>query len=478
MPGSLPVQQLLELLAVVSSFSDEASAIRGAAERAAQALEAEVAAVVIGGSVAAAVGFPAGAVPEADLLAVGANERSWIEVPGLDKCQAITANWSGTHPGQLIIARWGDEEFSVEERSLIRGMARLLELTLTMFRTLRAEQEMREQSERQAAENARLLESLSEQQLLMQHLTVIQKAISRRDPLPEIIDMIITATRELIGDPLVGVWVDDRIVIGDVTASVVPSEPCAAAEAVRRNDLVTVSGSGGSGGASMAAPVYESGLVYGALMVATDRPDRVYRNEEALMLRALAQNVSIALTDAHTVDRMNQAVHDTLTGLANRGLFLERLTEQLGRGTVTAVLFIDIDRFKGVNDSLGHAAGDQLLATVAARISGQLRRTDEAGRFGGDEFTLMLRNITDVSEATGVADRVIRALREPMTVAGYELTVDVSIGIALSPPGSPDPADLMRRADVAMYQAKRSGRGQYQVFTDDMIHDPIVIMKE
>ena len=474
--GSLQVQQLLELLAVVSSFSDETSAIRGAAERAAQALEAEVAAVVIGESVVAAVGFPAGAVPEADLLAIGAHERSWIEVPGLDKCQAITADWGGSQPGQLIIARWGDDEFTVEERSLVRGMARVLELTLTMLRVLQAEQQMRERSERHAAENARLLESLSEQRRLLDHLGVIQKAISRRDPVLQTINTIVDATRDLIGDPVAEVWVDDEGRC-DRTMPESPGLPPlierdSVAEAIRRNDVVSVAGSDAAGGsiwASMAAPVYESGVVYGALMVASDRPDRVYRIEETLMLRALAQNVSIALTDAHTVDRMNQAAHDTLTGLATRGLFLEYLTEQLNHDLITAVLFIDVDRFKEVNDTLGHAVGDELLATVAARINGTLRPGDKAGRFGGDEFALMLRDVAGVDVATAVADRVLRALREPMTIAGYMLSVDVSVGIALSTPGSPDTADLMRRADVAMYHAKRNGRRQYQVFSEDLI---------
>ncbi len=491
--GSLQVQQLLELLAVVTSFKDESSAIRGAAERAAQALEAEVAAVIIDGSVAAAVGFPAHAVPDEDLLAVGSRERDWIEVPRLGKCQAIAAHWGGGHPGQLIIARWGDEAFSVEERSLVRGMARLLELTLTMLHTLQAEHRLRERSERDAAENARLLESLSEQQRLLQHLSIIQRAISRRDPLPQTIETILAATHDLIGDPMVGLWVCDLEAPGRITLrqsvglpvdrayTVALTDAGAPGEAIRRNDLVTVSGyehaaasihdlTNGNLSASMAAPVHENGLVYGALMVGSDRPDRVYRTEETQTLRALAQNVSIALTDAHTFDRMNQAVHDTLTGLASRGLFLERLSEQLNKPRMTAILFIDLDRFKAVNDSLGHAAGDEMLTIVGARISTVLRITDAAGRFGGDEFALMLSDVDGVDEAAAVADRVLLALGEPMTIAGRTLTVNVSIGIALSTLTSPDPADLMRRADVAMYQAKRNGRGRYQVFTEEMMH--------
>src|SRR3954447_22352913 len=112
--ASLQVQELLELLAVVSSFPDEASAVHGAVERAAQALEAEVAAVVFDDRVAAAVGFPEGAVPRVDLLAVAARERDGLEVPGLGRCEAVAANWAATHPAHLSLARGGEEPFSVE----------------------------------------------------------------------------------------------------------------------------------------------------------------------------------------------------------------------------------------------------------------------------------------------------------------------------------------------------------------------------
>ncbi|MBB5873519.1 diguanylate cyclase (GGDEF)-like protein [Allocatelliglobosispora scoriae] len=490
--GSVQVQQLLELLAVVTTLSDEAAAIRGAVERAAQALEAEVAAVVVDGRVAAAVGFAAGAVPVEDLIAVGRRERDWIEVRGLDKCQAIAAPWGGAHPGQLIIARWGDEPFTVEEHSLIRGMARVLELTLTMLRTLEAEHRMRERSERQAADNARLVDSLREQERLLLHLSSIQRAISRHDPLPQLLKTILDATQDVLGDEVVGLWTCSpqqpdratlRMALGLPTrrAPTVPlTEAGAAGEAMRRNDIVTLAGyenasrtirdlTRGQFRISMAVPVHENGQVAGALVVASFQEDRRFRPEEAQALRVFAQNISLALTDAHTVDRMNQAVLDALTGLASRGLFLERLAEQLSLARPTAVLFIDLDRFKAVNDSLGHATGDELLVRTAERIRAQVRAGDVAGRFGGDEFAIMLGDVAGVEEAVAVADRMGRALAEPMSISGLTLRVDASIGIALSTLGSADSAELMRRADVAMYHAKRHGRGRYQVFTDELL---------
>ena len=490
--ASPEVQQLLELLAVVTSFTDEAAAAAGAAERAAQALEAEVAAVVLDGEVAAAVGFPAGLVPHEEILAVGRRERTWIEVPGLDKCQALAAGWGGTRPGQLIIARWGDQPFSVEERNLVRGMARLMELTLTMLRTLQAEHRMRKKSEQQAAENARLLESLREQQQLQSHLSVIQRAISRREPLQQILETITAALQDLLGDEIVGLWVRDpdapdrarlRSSAGlSATRSptIALTEAGAAGEAMRRDEVVTLYGyesaspvirelTDGRLCASMAAPVHENGLVSGGLLVASRQPDRRYYAQEAQTLRTFAQNVSLALTDAHTFDKMNRAVHDTLTGLAGRGLFLERLAEQLEHSADTALLFIDLDRFKAVNDTLGHAVGDEVLMITADRIRDQMRPQDVAGRFGGDEFALLLCGAAGAQQAAVIADGIIGSLTEPMAVTGRRVEVGASIGIAMGAPDRPDPADLMRRADVAMYRAKRNGRGRFEVFAEDML---------
>ena len=490
-PAESPeTQQLLELLAVVTSFTDEPSAVQAAAERAAQALEAEVAAVVLDDEVVAAVGFPAGATPNEDLLAIARGERDWIEVPGLAKCQAIVSRWSGTRPGRLIIARWGSEPFSVEERNLVRGMGRLMELTLTVLRTLEAEHRMRRESERQAAENARLLRSLREQQRLQVQVSVIQRAISRRDPLQQILETITEAAQDLLGDDIVGLWIRDydapdratlRAAVGlDVVGlpNIALAEAGAAGEAMRRNQVVMLYGyehaspvirelTGGRLHASMAAPVNQSGKVSGGLVVASHRPERRYQEHEADTLRTFAQNVSLALTDAHTFEKMNRAVHDTLTGLAGRGLFMDQITEQLDRGGEAALLFIDLDGFKTVNDTLGHAAGDELLRIAAQRITSQLRPTDIAGRFGGDEFTVLMCNVTDTRAAPLVASRIIRALGEPMPVAGRSLNVGASVGIATTQPDSPEPADLLRRADMAMYQAKRNGRGRYEVFAQE-----------
>ncbi len=226
---------------------------------------------------------------------------------------------------------------------------------------------------------------------------------------------------------------------------------------------------GGSLCASMAAPVHDSGTVTGSLLVGSYRPDREYNPSDVQTLRAFADQVSLALTDANTVDRMYQAFRDSLTGLASRGLFLDLLREQLENGAArVALLFLDLDRFKDVNDTLGHAAGDALLVTTANRLTSQLRETDIVARFGGDEFVIMLSGVSTTTEAAAVAQRILRVLAEPMAIAGRQLTIGASIGIALHTPDVPEPADLIRRADIAMYQVKRNGRCGYRMFSEDM----------
>jgi len=199
-------------------------------------------------------------------------------------------------------------------------------------------------------------------------------------------------------------------------------------------------------------------------------PGRRYDRDARELLQTIAQHVSLALTDAKTVGAMvHQALHDALTGLPNRALFLDRLEHALARairgGSEVAVLFLDLDRFKTVNDSLGHAAGDELLCAVSRRIVGCMRAADTAARLGGDEFAVLLEDLDSTHEAVRVAERIIAALEEPIGVADREVFVGASIGIATGAYGA---ADLLRHADVAMYRAKALGKGRYAMFEAGM----------
>jgi diguanylate cyclase len=173
------------------------------------------------------------------------------------------------------------------------------------------------------------------------------------------------------------------------------------------------------------------------------------------------------------------ALHDALTGLPNRVLFMDRLgqaVEQAKRHEdyLFAVLFLDLDRFKVINDSLGHLLGDQLLSGIAGRLKACLRPTDTVARLGGDEFTILLADIEDISDALRVADRVKEELRLPFALEGQEVFTSASIGIALNATGYNQPEDVLRDADMAMYRAKSQGTS-YEIFNPDM-HDRAVAL--
>lgn len=167
------------------------------------------------------------------------------------------------------------------------------------------------------------------------------------------------------------------------------------------------------------------------------------------------------------------AFHDPLTGLPNRLLFTERLTQIISRskqivGRKFAVLFLDLDRFKVINDSLGHMVGDQLLIAIARRLETCVKRTDIVARLGGDEFTILLDDIQTEDAASHVAERIHQELALPFTLNGYEVFTTVSIGIALSTTDFNHTEDLLRGADIAMYRAKASGKACHEVFDTEM----------
>ncbi|HVA03696.1 MAG TPA: EAL domain-containing protein [Acidimicrobiales bacterium] len=165
------------------------------------------------------------------------------------------------------------------------------------------------------------------------------------------------------------------------------------------------------------------------------------------------------------------AVHDQLTGLPNRVLFMDRLELALSRAQrdhhLVALMFLDLDRFKLINDSLGHEMGDKLLERVAHRLSGTLRAVDTLARFGGDEFTVLCE-VADKDEALDIAQRLVQAMQQPLTLADSELFVSVSVGVAISLDGIESGTELLRNADVAMYRAKDIGPSRIEVYrTDD-----------
>jgi diguanylate cyclase (GGDEF)-like protein/PAS domain S-box-containing protein len=179
---------------------------------------------------------------------------------------------------------------------------------------------------------------------------------------------------------------------------------------------------------------------------------------------------------------LHDALYDALTQLPNRALFLDHLglaMEQARRrrNSVVAVLFIDLDRFKNINDSLGHSVGDELLVELAKRLTHFLRPGDTVARLGGDEFAVLLNDVRGPSDATRVAERIHELIREKVELGGREVFTGASIGVALSSPGYKHPEEILRDADTAMYRAKAAGRGCYQVFDQTMHRSVVALLK-
>jgi diguanylate cyclase (GGDEF)-like protein/PAS domain S-box-containing protein len=173
----------------------------------------------------------------------------------------------------------------------------------------------------------------------------------------------------------------------------------------------------------------------------------------------------------------HQAFHDPLTGLPNRALFRDRLEQALARGardgSLCAVVFFDLDSFKIVNDSAGHSAGDALLVEVATRLASSIRESDTAARFGGDEFAILAEPLMDPEHGATAARRFLRALGQPILAGNVPWVVSASAGVAISVPGKSTAEELLRNADVAMYESKRTRRGSFGVFEPAM-HEAVM----
>ncbi|MDX6244588.1 MAG: hypothetical protein QOE76_2311 [Frankiales bacterium] len=203
-----------------------------------------------------------------------------------------------------------------------------------------------------------------------------------------------------------------------------------------------------------------------------------FDSEDARLFETLANHTSVALENGRLEQSLTQlreleqrlkhlAFHDPLTGLGNRMLFAQHVETAIAQSSRCAVLFIDLDDFKTVNDTLGHAAGDQLLVAVAERITSCLRPEDHAARLGGDEFAVLLEGVADTEDAQMVASRITDALRLPLKLIGQDVRVGASIGIAPAVE-SITSDELLRNADLAMYMAKAQGKGSFQLFAPSM----------
>ncbi len=223
-------------------------------------------------------------------------------------------------------------------------------------------------------------------------------------------------------------------------------------------------------------PLFSRGQTVGAIVFAAEEPN-MFSPDFVELLQQLAGNLSFALENFEKAAERERAearikylaTHDSLTALPNRAMFHQLLSFAIATARryerQCAVLFIDLDRFKLINDSLGHAAGDALLVEMAARLNNVVRASDVVARLGGDEFVVLLNEITGTEQAVAVAHNLLSAFREPLDLNGHECRITGSIGIAMFPDDGPDEQTLMKNADIAMYLAKAEGKNDVRMFS-------------
>jgi diguanylate cyclase (GGDEF)-like protein len=329
---------------------------------------------------------------------------------------------------------------------------------------------------------------------MLERVIAVQRAAVRRMSLQEVFDAVTAGAHDLLGDEIVGLRLRDRAdpaMLQVVSVHGLPDRLAwrlwrapancsgASGQAVMRNEVVVIDRYADSpagireladNGVStaMAAPVRDGDNVIGSLVVASRRPRRTYTDTDRAVLAAFAEHVGVAIADAQAVDGLEQGFRDPLTGLASRPLFNDRLAHALACAerdqTRTSILTVDLDRFQNVNDSFGHAVGDQLLAAVGERLRGCVRTTDTVARLGADEFAMLLHDVELRDRAVVVANRVLQALRRPFPINGRDVFINASIGIAFGAVGRQDAETLLQYADLALHTAKKNGKGRFEVF--------------
>jgi diguanylate cyclase (GGDEF)-like protein len=224
-------------------------------------------------------------------------------------------------------------------------------------------------------------------------------------------------------------------------------------------------------------PIAGRNQAFGILTAHTFQ-QRTFSEEEVHFLQSVANVLAAAIERRRSEEETrHQALHDPLTGLPNRVLFRDRLEHALARATRSAssvaVMFLDVDNFKVINDSLGHEAGDSVLVELAPRLAQALRSGDTVARFGGDEFVLLCEEIQDEAEALEIAERVQECFARPFLLRGAEHVVTASIGVAVRSSGEDGPEGLIRDADAAMYHAKQRGRARHELFNATLRRDAL-----
>ena len=315
------------------------------------------------------------------------------------------------------------------------------------------------------------------------------RAVNSAYDLEHVLDIILGGTLDLLGGGSGSILlVDDEGELrpactrgrsGEPEGGIAEPLEQLAARVASAGEPVLVEAGRGTAERAMTVPLIDRDQMLGVLHIDA-APGRTFSEYDLRAVGLFAEQAASAIGKARLYDAAQRqsgqlahlAFHDPLTGLANRSLFAQRSRQAISRaqrqGRVAALLFIDLDDFKHVNDSLGHAAGDVLLTAVADRLGQTVRAEDTAARLGGDEFGLLIEDARGDDDAAAVADRVLASLRAPFVTEGREVFVSASIGIARVGQHGDTFEELLRSADLAMYEAKRRGKGAFHFFEEPM----------
>ncbi|MEZ5383535.1 MAG: sensor domain-containing phosphodiesterase [Microthrixaceae bacterium] len=487
--SSIPaIAELPEFLGAISAATDVGSALSDGVLRLAEACEAEVCALVRGGAVSVSVGYPRGSIHHHDLRGVALGWNHSVDVPGLGVIRATAVPLDDSND-VLVIAR-ASGELTPGERASARAMGRILVLTVRLLETVERQRQLQDIAERQMADNEALLARQRSHRAMLEANLRVQRLISQRHPLDEILQAITDEAAGLLDADVVGIGMTAA---GNAGGRAISAGTDMGRRLVRSMDpslLVTLGQQAASGeldaprmmalplkgGAASpvtvaGAPVCDNGASRGGLFLMRPTVIGAHHQIDTSAVETFAGQASIAITDASTVHELHHAFHDTLTGLANRALFLDRLGHALAlagrRGCATALLFIDLDRFKRVNDSLGHSAGDELLRKVGEVLTDAGRAYDSAARLGGDEFAVLMEDTT-AEAAMALANRLRHGIARIVGPVGSRGLSTASIGVAVVDGDEASGDELLRRADIAMYSVKRQGRSGVALYAKPM----------
>jgi diguanylate cyclase (GGDEF)-like protein len=461
MSETWPLLDLTELIAVIGDPDIEVD-VDVAMTRIAEALDADVVAICGHEAVESSHGLERERRPGELLMRLADESSDQADIPDLGVCNVARSPLEREGATLLLLRR--ASPFGADELRFVRAVGRVLGLSLRMRKALNAERATHQDMQRRADDNRRLLNQLRERQGLLDRLFRIQRSISHRAPTKDVLDAITAGASELLDVERVDLRLRDQDSPGDLVLvssigaetdsgdgpDVIDHADPAGGRAVRENRLVIVvsdstsTDSSSDRPAAMAAPVHVNGEPVGCLLVGSSDQNRRYSPPEQEALLAFAEHASLALQDARAIDAMRKALrrerhraeHDPLTGLPNRVTVqrhLDSLLSKAGEKHIS-VLFVDLDRFKLTNDTLGHAFGDEVLRVVAGRLRTSIREPDTVGRLSGDEFVVICENMSQFG-AIEMAVRIQDVVSAPIERNGGDQSITASVGIATAVSG-------------------------------------------